>query len=472
MNYMKTIVATGHSEMDKILKKILSADEEVEVVYLEELKGLVEKDKSLNTVILSSFLPSVFDENSQRRVQSFKETIIALKNYDVRVIFLTDSNFSFKLLEFLFKLGVYDLIINPNADFKVQDVVKCFNHPYTKEKAFNTLAALTDDLNVSESSEIKPETDEEDIPLSNLYDIQDDEESYQPFQPQQITTVRKRVEEIKKEISTGKEKLFAFWGSSQNAGKRTLSQAFAAVIAEFNYKVLYVELDYLNPAFGMTTGLTNSKKNLYQLCLSQETFDINEYIATKDDTDLKRQKGFNKILNRIPDNLHYLCLPTFFDSEEFPVLSQEFLSNFIKALKEVEYDAVVISLSTDLDDVFGFPIMLEVDKIFHVIPDNIVRIQEYKLLKEKLKGTPLDMEKWETLLNQVGEGVEKEALDRLLEEQTLLSIPFCKDRSLYEHDLLIGSPVINEAMKDLAKHYKFMDPSENLSKRKRFFGLL
>lgn len=281
---------------------------------------------------------------------------------------------------------------------------------------------------------------------------------------------RQKVEDKVNLEKAFEDKLFAFWGSTINSGKRTLSQAFASEIAKNDYKVLYVELDYRNPSFAITTGLTNSGKNLYKLALSQDNFKLDNFIADKKETDLLKQKSFQKVIERFPDKLHYLALPSNFSAESFPVLKEGFSKAFIQSLRESEYDAVILNLPSDIENSFCFPVMLEADRVFHVLTDSIVRMNEYRELKKVLLDASLDESKWVNIFNKVGLGVSKAALEELIGESGLASIKFDQKRSLFEKDLQIGSPEINDEMSHLVTLFGFKDLSAE-GKRKKRFGI-
>ena len=265
-------------------------------------------------------------------------------------------------------------------------------------------------------------------------------------------------------------KIFSFWSASSNLGKRTISQSYAMQIAKLGYSVLYCEFDYLSPALAQTTALSNQDKNFYQLALSQDTFDLRQYIATK--MDVKITKEMVGLFEEIPHEFHFLGLPSGFDPETFPsITSEDFLETLLSALKEIEYDAIVINLPSEIENLFGFPVMLESDVIFNVVSSNPVRISEYHAIIRMLQETPLDMKKWKSVINQVGQGISKETCDQMLREQSILAIPHDAERSGFELDLRFGSTLINQKTAELAGLFGFIAP-ETTVKKKGFFGLL
>lgn len=285
-----------------------------------------------------------------------------------------------------------------------------------------------------------------------------------------IKTVRKRNLDSRNETTSliGQEKLFAFWGSSTNLGKRTLAQSYAMQIAKMGYKVLYVEFDYLVPTLAVTTALTNPDKNFYQLALSQDTFDLNQFIANKMDVSITKEMA--PLFDEIPMDFNFLGLPAGFDEMMFPTITNDdFLKSLLSALKDSEFEAVIINLPNNIENLFSYPVMLESDVIFSVTTPNPIRTLEYRKIRKILDETPLDMNKWEVLVNQVGSEISKQVCDDLLHEQSLLTIPYDIQRPAHELDLMFGSPIINKKMAELAAMYGFEHPEPQLIKKKGFF---
>lgn len=478
-DFMSIVLATGNSMInDAISKKV---NEVVVVNYLEELKGIKKLHPKVKAVILSSYISSAFEGDFKKQHASFKETLINLKNDNIRVIYLTDTQSPFEFLEFLIQLGMYDVIVSEEGELELNDILTLLEKPNNSEKGLkimgnikeqiaNSIGEQNGDLTTLDTKPISFQSEAKKSPFQKS--ARKEKGSSKESQPLLgKSNIRKRIEDAKAaSISEGNEKVFAFWASTSNLGKRTLSQSFALQLAQKQYKVLYVELDYIKPAFATTTGLSSRTKNFYQLCLSQENFELEKFIASKHDVELKGKKGFQKVIEKIPDNFHFLALPVGFKTELFPKIGEGFVPNLIKAFNDSEYDAVVLNLPNELDDVFTYPVMLEVDKVFHVLSDNIVRIEEYREVKQFLQETPLNLNKWETIFNLVGEGISQEALDSLIGEKSAAAIPMDTMRSLHEMDLQIGSPSINEYLDEIVSSFGFVNMAEN-RKKKRLLGL-
>lgn len=488
---MNVILATGNPELDQLLDRKLHVINKAQ--FLEEILDMKEDIQKVDVIIISSYLASIFNGDHTKVNDSFKSVSDFILKQGCRIVYLTDIDSSIETLEYLYRRQVYDYAISKTGILNLKEIINLVYHPATQPAALIQLEEFKsiqqqEPFEVKVSKQVKP-IDEELIsydssvqngntkenrvirkPLQNKVSspshlIQPEMKDLSTNRLSDVSRTRV-VDQQQAVITNGKEKTFAFWGQTQNSGKRTLSQAFAHELAGKNYKTLYVELDYEAPSFASTTGLSSRTKNFYQLCLSQDNFILKNFIATKTDAEI-RGKGFQKLVSLVSPNLHFLSLPMDFKAEMFPSITGEFIDLFMSSLKELEYDAIVLNLPGQLKHILNFPVMLEVDAIFHVLTDNIVRINEYRELKEYLKATPLDLEKWHTVFNMVGEGVTKEALDLLIGEKSLAAVPMDPKRSLFEKDLQFGSSMINKHMWEVAKEYGF-EGAEEIGKKKRF----
>lgn len=492
---MTVLIATGNAVLDAHLKKHLNSSYKVN--YVEELTDAVEKVKDTEVVVLSSFLPSVHDDNEDKELQSLQNTLHHLLEYQIRIVYLTDSTVSVEMLECLFDAGIRDFIISEDGNVDLGDIVEKIEHPLSEEQARNIIDAYVQNKNahpVRPSHLVKDETkkvakEPTKIATKSEFETYHHAEYKEEKEPKTLafqSSLENDVEEdtidlsvkVKKQRKKTSDtvvnqveepKLFAFWGVSTNLGKRTLSQSFASQIAKLGYSVLYIEFDYIHPSLAMTTALSNPEKNLYQLSLSQDSFDLNQFIANK--MDVKITKEMVSLFSEIPDQFHFVGLPSGFQPDQFPSITSEgFLNTLILALKEVEFDAVVMNLPNQVDNIFSFPVMLESDVVFAVTTSNPVRINEYRKIKQLLNDTPLNMDKWEVIVNQVGDEIPKDVCDQLLREHSILAVPYDIQRSTYELDLRMGSPVINQKMNELASLYGFLAPEPETTKKKRLFG--
>lgn len=493
---MTVLIATGNAVLDAHLKKHLHSSYKVN--YVEELVDTVDKVQGTNVVVLSSFLPSAHDDNEEKETQSFQHAVHHLLEHEIRVVFLTDTTISVEALNYLFELGVYDFIITEDGNVDLEDIVNKVAKPSNEALARKVIDEFAERSRLHQTSTVpftpfkkepmkverepmkvqtKSETEayhyaeykEKEVPKTlAFHQAEENSEEDTVYQNAIRNKQRKKTNDLVNN-HVEEPKVFAFWGASTNLGKRTLSQSYARQIAKLGYSVLYIEFDYMNPALALTTALSNPEKNLYQLSLSQDSFDLKRYIANK--MDVRITKEMVSLFSEIPEELHFLGLPSGFQSDQFPSITNEaFLGTLISALKEVEFDAIVMNLPNQIDNLFSFPVMLETDVVFAVTTSSPVRINEYRKIKQMLNDTPLNMDKWEVIVNQMGEEIPKDVCDQLLRESSILTVPYDIQRPSYELDLRMGSPVINQKMNELAGLYGFMAPEPELAKKKGLFG--
>jgi len=270
-----------------------------------------------------------------------------------------------------------------------------------------------------------------------------------------------------------KVKLVSFWGITPGLGKRTLSQSLAKVISNRGYRVLYLELDYENAAFSITTGLSHEEKNLLNMVLAlngDEEFDIQNFIAIPEDFIKKgrNEKSIEKI------GFHFSVFADSFQKDQFPSISdpKTFVDRFITRVKDLPYDAIILNLPNPLESIFAFPIMLKSDAIVNVITLNPARIKKYQEIRKVISTTPIDSNKWFTVVNQYAvNDLSKDTIDQVLGENTLLVVPNDATRAEHELNLMIGGVMIDRDMGLLADHFGFKaETSENKRKLSFLFG--
>ncbi|KAA6449257.1 hypothetical protein DX932_30160 [Bacillus cereus] len=262
-------------------------------------------------------------------------------------------------------------------------------------------------------------------------------------------------------------KTLAFWSNYINQGKRTISQSVATTLAENGYKVLYVELDYMHPSFALSTGLTHPKKNIFKLIESRENFSVSDYIARKSDVEVTNDE-LRKIVSKVPDNLSFLSFPIGYDFEEFPVIEdQSFINTFLTAVKDCNYDVVIYNLPNNLDDLFTYQVMLEAEKVFHIISPNVLRMRDYKKTKKVLETIGFDLKKWHTILNKSNLGVQVQAYENVLDEEIYCEIGIDHKRNNAELNMEIGSEEINKDVTRLVEAIGFKIASQTIIPEKK-----
>ncbi|OUB88459.1 hypothetical protein BK784_28495 [Bacillus thuringiensis serovar medellin] len=264
-------------------------------------------------------------------------------------------------------------------------------------------------------------------------------------------------------------KTLAFWSNHINEGKRTISQSVATTLAENGYKVLYVELDYMHPSLAISTGLTHPKKNIFNLIESRENFSISDYIAKKSDVEVPNDE-LRKNVSKVPSNLSFLSFPITYEFDEFPVIEdQSFINTFLTAVQDCNYDVVIYNLPNNLDDLFTYQVMLEADKVFHIISPNLLRMRDYKKTKKVLETIGFDLNKWHTILNKSNLGVQVQAYENVLNEKIYFEIGIDHKRNNAELNMEIGSEAINSDVTRLIEKIGYtVEKQANLQEKKRW----
>lgn len=527
---MAVLMATGHVDFDNHLKQSIDWDSRIE--HLEEVEYAV-YSTSPKIIILSEFIPSITDENQiLRKYKSMLNVLEVCRNNGVRVIFLSSMNTPTWVLGKCVSLGIYDLVL---TDGNIQDkvVIDFFNNPATEQQARDLLSSIDDKKKtqhqikprkhrqsieyvqekVEELDNNQPNEEYEEHPDSS---ISIESEKKKEFSPKHINHLEmddsnEKHTENDEQIQMQEEKLsethskagrrthhevkddtqetnkpidirksfakdglmtVAFWSVANGMGSRTLSETFAKMSAERGAKVLYVELDYFNPQFAMTTGLSHSEKNFYRYTLDvieQGNVDVEPYIAQPEDVNISK-KVIRKTINSIPNNLHFLTFPKEFRTANFPVIENgELITNLFKNLEYLQYDLIVFNLPKEIKHMFTFPVMLLVDEVFNVMTCHPARMNKYMQLRTELESTPLEWSKVKTIFNKVNQNISKEAAESFINESSLFMVPFDEERATNELDITIGSELINLHIGDYLERIG-LESIEPKEKRRKVFG--
>lgn len=283
-------------------------------------------------------------------------------------------------------------------------------------------------------------------------------------------------------------KLIGIYSVAQNEGKSTLAQSMAHILSKNEHKVLFVELDYYRPTFALKTGLSHESKNLFNFFTNvKETkrLEVSKYISQVNEGLPEDKRLANNVLaNNYSPNLHFLTLPYSFKPSTFPELLDEnkesvigspinvFAEALTERLKELPYDVVIMTLPTDINSIFTYPIMMYCDEIINVITPNFVSMNIYSSIHKEIKSND-DVNiyaKWNTVFNKVNDGVPAAQYDRLLgNEDVMLQIPFDIER--LENDLLykIGATEFDVNVERLIERLGFKLLESQSNKGSMFF---
>jgi hypothetical protein len=443
---MSVFVATGMPQLDQALKQGMQWEERIE--HLEQLEFAVASRRDIQTVVLSEFIPSILDEDDQyRKYQSLIVVMQMLCDNRIRVIFLTTDNAPKWLIAKCISMGIYDLVICKGGNLRIQDIFNAFYVPGTKEDALklteintavqeeaapiifpvdetryerveqasveeSTGESMTEGSTQDKESEVEQDEQTEQVEqeykseeyYTKRYDEEGNDQIEDTGESEQLTQdgeteitpiVQRKMSSQKIQVNV---KTVAFWGIEPGMGKRSVAQMFAKQCAVRGGNVLYCELDYFNPSFALTTGLS-----------------------------------------------------------QFPLVENEnFTSTFMKHLNALPYDLIVLNLPTKLENIFGFPVLLESNLIYNVLTLNPSRMYKYMQTKELLMNTPLNFNFWRTVVNQVPNDIRKETIDKkLIKETSFLCIPYDEERALLDLDLIIDSEVMGRAIASLVDELGF-----------------
>lgn len=103
--------------------------------------------------------------------------------------------------------------------------------------------------------------------------------------------------------------LFGFYGVTPSQGTRTLSLAFAEMLANEGYKTLYVELNTSNPAIAITNQITDTERNaveFFQRTVSKNDFSVENYVLNKKILMNTENRELKKVYSRLPETLDFL----------------------------------------------------------------------------------------------------------------------------------------------------------------------
>ncbi len=503
---MSVFVATGMPQLDQALKQGMQWEERIE--HLEQLEFAVASRRDIQTVVLSEFIPSILDEDDQyRKYQSLIVVMQMLCDNRIRVIFLTTDNAPKWLIAKCISMGIYDLVICKGGNLRIQDIFNAFYVPGTKEDALklteintavqeeaapiifpvdetryerveqasveeSTGESMTEGSTQDKESEVEQDEQTEQVEqeyksgeyYTKRYDKEGNDQIEDTGESEQLTQdgeteitpiVQRKMSSQKIQVNV---KTVAFWGIEPGMGKRSVAQMFAKQCAVRGGNVLYCELDYFNPSFALTTGLSHPEKNFYKFMIDsadKNDFEIEPFIAKP--SDLMVNRKLRKSLTSFPNTLHFLTLPIDFKPSQFPLVENEnFTSTFMKHLNVLPYDLIVLNLPTKLENIFGFPVLLESNLIYNVLTLNPSRMYKYMQTKELLMNTPLNFNFWRTVVNQVPNDIRKETIDKkLIKETSFLCIPYDEERALLDLDLIIDSEVMGRAIASLVDELGF-----------------
>lgn len=258
--------------------------------------------------------------------------------------------------------------------------------------------------------------------------------------------------------------IISFYSVAASQGKRTLSLAFANLLAKNNHSVLYVELDTHHPSVANATRISHPKKNaveFFQETITRNDYNVEPFVLNRDSLTETGNRDLKRVFSEIPNMLDYLVLPNNFHINSFPNLisdegnnpekqAQDYIQKLLYSFKTSKYHYVILNLPNDLQNIFGFEVIDGSDLVLNVTTASANRLYENKKMVNYLSMNMPDLEsRWKTIINMASPYVEEKAFAELISDQPFV-ISFDPERHDIEFSLENGSPIINERLEKLA----------------------
>lgn len=270
--------------------------------------------------------------------------------------------------------------------------------------------------------------------------------------------------------------IISFYSVAPSQGKRTLSVAYAELLATQGYKTLYMELDVFHPSLAITNQITNPIRNVveyFQKTLTNKDFNVENYVINKDILTMTDNRELKKIFSEMPNKLDYLVIPSNYNVSNFPVIidstekeaekkAHEYIQKFMYSLKNSKYDYIVLNLPNEINSIFGFEVITESDYVLNILTASANRLYENREVITFLSSNVTDFdERLYTIVNQTSPLIDVQTLKDLVRSNNkFLTIPFDLERQQKELALENGSPVISESIERLAQMMKIeIDPT-------------
>ncbi|MED3804426.1 hypothetical protein P4562_21235 [Lysinibacillus xylanilyticus] len=259
--------------------------------------------------------------------------------------------------------------------------------------------------------------------------------------------------------------LFGFYGVTPSQGTRTLSLAFAEMLANEGYKTLYVELNTSNPAIAITNQITDTERNaveFFQRTVSKNDFSVENYVLNKKILMNTENRELKKVYSRLPETLDFLGFPYKFVENSFPTIvssedknaekiAEDYILKLTYSLKTSNYNFVILNLPNDINHLFGFNVIENLDMLYTVVTPNATRIYETKnalsILKDNIPGIE---NKLKVIINQASKEIDIQTNKDLMKDFDVHVIYFDLERQEKELALENSSPIIDEALEQLA----------------------
>ncbi|MED5094553.1 hypothetical protein [Bacillus safensis] len=274
--------------------------------------------------------------------------------------------------------------------------------------------------------------------------------------------------------------ILSFYSVAQSQGKRTISLAYADLLAQNEHSVLYVELDYKRSSVAIATQISDDEKNanlFFQNTALRNSFDVTPFVLTKDHLIKNSDRAKRKIHSTLHNKIEYLIFPLGFGEDGFPTLikedenekeAEEYISKLIYSLRSTKYDYVVLNLPIELYSIFGIEVLNNSDHILNVVTPSATRLYENQRMKDFLLNSLPDLKnKWFTIVNMASREVSDREYYELVSDEPVM-IYFDPDRQQEELSFQLGSKEIQHRLEELASRMGI--EIEMSSKKKSVFS--
>lgn len=261
-------------------------------------------------------------------------------------------------------------------------------------------------------------------------------------------------------VNAGK-KIIGFYSIAPSQGKRTLSLAMAQLLAENGHRTLYVELDTKHPSVGTANQIhhvTRNVSNYLQATINENEYAIENYVLQINDLLNTEDRDLKRVFSEVPSNLDFLVLPKTFKESQLPNLlegkgtpeqnAHDFIQKMLYSFRVAKYRYIVINLPNEIESVFGYEVIKEIDLIINPVTVSPSRlIENQQTINFLSKNIDLLEDKWTTVLNMTSPYLKEEDNSTLLE--TKYQIQYDPERQQNEMSLTIGSDHIKEKLEVL-----------------------
>lgn len=288
---------------------------------------------------------------------------------------------------------------------------------------------------------------------------------------------------LRKEQVKNMPQIISFYSPAASQGKRTLSLAFANLLANEGYSTLYVELDIDKPSVAITNQITDPLKNAveyFKKTVKRKEFELDEFVINKNSLLESDNKHMKRVFNEFPKDLDFLVLPSGYSENAFPMIvdgeknaekiAHEYIQTFIYTLKSTNYHFVILNLPNNLSSIFGYEVIGLSDTLIDIVTPSANRIDENRKILNFLTNNIPELESnLKVIINQASSALDIQTYKDLLKEYDPFVINFDLERQSKELALEIGSPIIDEELERLALQLRIsITPKE---KKRKFFAL-